>query len=289
MLSKFEQSGTSGADELETTAHLRLRQQPRLGASQRGVSQQALERGWRCCSPLADVRVPDHLQTHRLDLGRCCCRVISVAPRGAVARSLSTARNHLIASDGVIPLRGTRSPGAQPPRRSLSVARPPAARYRIGDRAIGPSQQLAGSGLLVLRRQCDRPPRAARERESDSAERGGRTLQIGRIRARWRSWGSLAGRTGLDRQQAVGDLRIFGWRLLERAEPASTKRRPRLHLRLSGSLAAAREQVAAYAQMRQRRPRLPVLDRSTTLRFGRGLLHSFQLGSLRTRSPQTKV
>jgi hypothetical protein len=39
---------------------------------------------------LADVRVPDHLQTHRLDLGRCCCRVISVAPRGAVSRSLST-------------------------------------------------------------------------------------------------------------------------------------------------------------------------------------------------------
>jgi hypothetical protein len=30
-----EQSGKSGADELETTAHLRLRQQPRLGASHR--------------------------------------------------------------------------------------------------------------------------------------------------------------------------------------------------------------------------------------------------------------
>ena len=90
MAAGSEQSGKSGADELETTAHLRLRQQPRLGASQRGVSQQALARGWRCCSPLADVRVPDHLQTHRLDLGRCCCRVISVAPRGAVSRSLST-------------------------------------------------------------------------------------------------------------------------------------------------------------------------------------------------------
>jgi len=49
----------------------------------------------------------------------------------------------------------------------------------------------------------------------------------------------------------VGDLRIFGWRLLERAERASTKRRPRLHLRLSGSLAAAREQVAASAQTQQ--------------------------------------
>ncbi len=56
---------------------------------------------------------------------------------------------------------------------------------------------------------------------------------------------ALAGRTGLDRQQAVGDLPIVRWRLLERAEPASTKRRLLLHLRLSGSLAAAREQVAA--------------------------------------------
>jgi hypothetical protein len=40
--------------------------------------------------------------------------------------------------------------------------------------------------------------------------------------------------------------------LLERAEPASTKRRLLLHLRLSGSLAAAREQVAASAQKQPR-------------------------------------
>jgi hypothetical protein len=45
--------------------------------------QQALAPGWPCCSTLADVGLPDHLQTHRLDLGRCCCRVFSAAPRGA--------------------------------------------------------------------------------------------------------------------------------------------------------------------------------------------------------------
>ena len=78
-------------------------------------------------------------------------------------------------------------------------------------------------------------------------ERGGRGADVcswANARAAGSS-GSLAGRTGLDRQQAVGDLPIFRWRLLERAEPASTKRRLLLHLRLSGSLAAAREQVAA--------------------------------------------
>ena len=48
------------------------------------MSQQALARGWRCCSPLADVRVPDHLQTHRLGLGRCCYRVKGAATAVAV-------------------------------------------------------------------------------------------------------------------------------------------------------------------------------------------------------------
>jgi hypothetical protein len=76
--------GSTRAEELETTAHLRLRQRPRLGASQRCMSQQALARGWRCCSPLADVRVPDHLQTHRLGLGRCCYRVKGAATAVAV-------------------------------------------------------------------------------------------------------------------------------------------------------------------------------------------------------------
>src|ERR1035441_10633849 len=74
-----------------------------------------------------------------------------------------------------------------------------------------------------------------------SARLEGRTLALpsGRMRARRRSCGSLAARTGLDRQQAVGDLPVFRWRLLERAEPASTKRRLLLHLRLSGSLGLA--------------------------------------------------
>jgi hypothetical protein len=52
-------------------------------------------------------------------------------------------------------------------------------------------------------------------------------------------------RTGLGRQQAVGDLPIFRWRLPGCGESASTKRRLLVDLRLSGSVAAAREQVAA--------------------------------------------
>jgi len=42
--------------------------------------------------------------------------------------------------------------------------------------------------------------------------------------------------------------------LLERAEPASAKRRLLVHLRLSGSLAAARKQVAASAQRQKSCP-----------------------------------
>ena len=56
------------------------------------------------------------------------------------------------------------------------------------------------------------------------------------MRARRRSGGSLAGYTGLDRQQAVNDLPVFRWRLPERAEPASTKRRLLVHLRLAAVL-----------------------------------------------------
>jgi hypothetical protein len=46
--------------------------------------------------------------------------------------------------------------------------------------------------------------------------------------------------TGLDGQQAVGDLPIFYWRLPGCGESASTKRRLLVDLRLSGSVAAGR-------------------------------------------------
>src|ERR1019366_7521619 len=101
---------------------------------------------------------------------------------------------------------------------------------------------------VALRSPPTRPGRTPLAVDSDRPAASAGTLPSGRMRARRRSCGSLAARTGLDRQQAVGDLPVFRWRLLERAEPASTKRRLLLHLRLSGSLAAAREQVAASGQ-----------------------------------------
>jgi hypothetical protein len=55
------------------------------------------------------------------------------------------------------------------------------------------------------------------------------------------------------------------WRLLERAETAKTKRRLLLHLRLSGSLAATRELVAASPQEHQRRRGLQTLRQSLAM------------------------
>jgi hypothetical protein len=95
------------------------------------------------------------------------------------------------------------------------------------------------------------PCTGPRRRHCDGAPPGGRTIKaIPVLNPRCpRGW--LAERTGLERQQAVCDLPSFRRRVLERAEPASAKRRVLLLiLRPSGSPSAADSQAAEIVQLR---------------------------------------
>ena len=125
-------------------------------------------------------------------------------------------------------------------RRSIGL-RAPALRGlrpagRSGRRRVRSSQSASSAAC---------PGDDKRNRQASSSA----TPASGREQERSRSGRSLAGRTGLDRQQAAGDLPIVRLRLLERAEPAGTKRRLLLHSWLSGSNLGAREPRGCFSSV----------------------------------------
>jgi hypothetical protein len=102
-------------------------------------------------------------RARRRDCAHRCFRVISAAPRGAVARSLSTASARAPASVGVIASSRTRSRRTGWRHDRIRVSWPERPRYRKGDDAI------AGSG----------PPAAPADDRSGRARRF-----VSRVRAR---------------------------------------------------------------------------------------------------------
>ena len=114
--------------------------------------------------------------------------------------------------------------------------------------SLGGSRALSAA-IGTSPRQSPTPRRL--EDERSRRLRDGRMHAAGRMHARRRPRGWLAERTGLERQQAVRDLPSFRRRVLERAEPASAKRRVLLLiLRPSGSPSAADSPAAEIVQLR---------------------------------------
>jgi hypothetical protein len=91
----------------------------------------------------------------------------------------------------------------------------------LADRLVRASNEVQNPEDARLHGEaCARPRPSGRVLVGDCERGGGRA--------------DVAGRTGPDRQHAVGDLAMLRWRLQERAGSASAERRPLLHLPRSG-------------------------------------------------------